>query len=125
MKYFSILLFLLVPSMCFTETIGIDYDTDNPIIIDGVITNGEMHKCQFVVIQSADGSPATVYFKHNFEGFYFAFVGLRNLPYYRFPEVLLDLNNDKSADWQTDDWWFHVSATDCENQGEWGDYSVC
>jgi hypothetical protein len=38
-----------------------------------------------------------------------------------FPELCFDTENDKSESWQPDDWWFHVSGTDCEAQGT---YSV-
>ena len=42
-----------------------------------------------------------------------------------FPEVFLDTDNDKSPEWQTDDWWFHVSGSDCEARGSFGVYSDC
>lgn len=43
----------------------------------------------------------------------------------RFPEILIDPRNDKSYLWQQDDWWFHVSATDCFHQGNHSEYTTC
>ncbi|MDH4474630.1 MAG: T9SS type A sorting domain-containing protein [Fluviicola sp.] len=43
----------------------------------------------------------------------------------RFPEIMIDVNNSKESVWQADDWWFHVSATDCDNQGSSDDYTNC
>lgn len=43
----------------------------------------------------------------------------------RFPEIMIDAHNDKTVDWQPDDWWFHVSATDCYFQGNHSNYSRC
>jgi hypothetical protein len=42
-----------------------------------------------------------------------------------FPELLIDSHHDKSARWAADDWWFHVSGTDCEARGTFSDYSRC
>jgi len=41
------------------------------------------------------------------------------------PEILIDPDNAKSAGWEADDWWFHVSAQNCDDQGTYGNYSRC
>jgi hypothetical protein len=35
------------------------------------------------------------------------------------------VGNDKQGVWQSDDWWFHVSATDCESAGAPDVYDDC
>lgn len=42
-----------------------------------------------------------------------------------FPELLIDPDHDRSPQWAPDDWWFHVSGTDCEARGTFSDYSNC
>lgn len=37
----------------------------------------------------------------------------------------MDINHDRHATWQGDDWWFHVSATDCEAQGKSAFFDNC
>jgi hypothetical protein len=65
-----------------------------------------------------------VKYKHDNANFYFVF--LKNLESaMRMPEVVMDINNSKSATWQSDDWWFHVSGTDCESNGSPNNYSNC
>ena len=41
------------------------------------------------------------------------------------PEILIDPDNAKSPEWGSDDWWFHVSAQNCDKQGGRDDYSRC
>ncbi|MBF0376821.1 MAG: hypothetical protein HQK72_05010 [Desulfamplus sp.] len=38
---------------------------------------------------------------------------------------MLDINNDKATSWQTDDWWLHASAADCEGNGQYNVWSSC
>jgi len=56
---------------------------------------------------------------------YVAYMGNLASANVRFPEINVDVNYDRSLAWQADDWWFHVSATDCESQGEAGNYDNC
>lgn len=42
-----------------------------------------------------------------------------------FPEVLLDLDHDRTADWNSDDHWFHTSATNCHHLGAYGVFDDC
>lgn len=43
----------------------------------------------------------------------------------RFPEIYIDVDNSKDSTWQAGDWWFHVSATDCDNMGAPDVFSNC
>jgi len=55
----------------------------------------------------------------------FAFLGHLQSSFVRFPEILIDVNNDQTDNWDDNDWWFHVSATDCEFRGTYGKYDSC
>jgi hypothetical protein len=63
--------------------------------------------------------------KHDGENLYFLFFGGIMTNGFRFPEINIDVNNDKSQQWMNDDWWFHVSAIDCENNEAPGVYDNC
>jgi L-ascorbate metabolism protein UlaG (beta-lactamase superfamily) len=41
------------------------------------------------------------------------------------PEILIDADNEKEEDWEDDDWWFHVSAQNCDARGEYDNYGRC
>lgn len=94
-------------------------------LTDGVLGPLEWNDADSVLISLDVSRQVTVKFKHDGINFYFAF--LNNLESYniRFPEILFDINNDKSSLWQNDDLWFHVSATDCESDRSANDYSDC
>ncbi len=90
--------------------------------IDGVVTATEWQDADSVYVGS--GSQTKVFYKHDSLNFLVAFVGYLQSSS-RIPEILIDVDNDKNATWETDDWWFHVSAQDCEYLGEYGNYDSC
>lgn len=63
--------------------------------------------------------------QHDGENLYSGFVGFNNLAVLRVPEVLIDVDNDKSLVWKSGHWWFHGSYTDCSTAGTHNDYSTC
>jgi hypothetical protein len=69
---------------------------------------------------------ATVRIKHDGDhlltAYSFQFVQEESLC---FPELLIDAAHDKSPGWMSDDWWFHVSGTDCEAHGTYDVYNDC
>lgn len=93
--------------------------------IDGSFTANEWDPADTVHINLPVGVPTKVMMMHDSSNLYVAFVDNLQSGLMRFPEVLIDLNNSKSASWEMDDWWFHVSATDCEYQGQYGNYDSC
>lgn len=104
-----------------TPTICIPYGKSASI--DGVISAGEWDDADSVQIV-IDYNLTTIKYKHDSLNLYFAYLGhLQSAA--RVPEVVLDLSNDKSLTWHTDDWWFHVSATDCESQGTPNNFNNC
>lgn len=51
-------------------------------------------------------------------------MGSRDQGFY-FPEILIDSKFDRTDNWDDNDHWFHVSATDCNSVSSYGDFSNC
>lgn len=103
------------------HTICIPYGKS--ILVDGLISLGEWDDADSVHIIN-NNQKTTVKYKHDSLNLYFVYLGhLESAGHV--PELVLDLNNDKSSTWLADDWWFHVSATDCESQGVPNNYNNC
>lgn len=117
-----LLLTLVIRLNSQTESINIPCSTAP--LLDGHVSTGEWANADSISLPINSVKSVKVYFMCDRDNLFFLFAG--NLEsQIRFPEILLDMNNSKSATWQSDDWWFHVSATDCENQGTYGVYSNC
>ncbi|UCC45606.1 MAG: VCBS repeat-containing protein [Candidatus Zixiibacteriota bacterium] len=98
----------------------------SPVLVDGIMASGEWSDAVVLAMSIEDVVDATVHVKHDGENLLSAFVysftdGEVDLPC----ELFFDVNNDKTPDWQTDDWWFHVSASDCEARGTFDVYTDC
>jgi len=95
--------------------------------IDGAFQLEEWEDGVLVEFTAAHGEASIlVYVKHDDDYLYAGF----EYPDYPdgellLPEVLIDPNNEKSELWSADDWWFHVSAQNCDGQGGYGDYNRC
>lgn len=106
------------------QTITIPYDT-NKVTIDGIIGQAEWQYHTPVTIPVGADS-VSVWCKHDLTNLYFAYMGnLEAGANMKFPEMLVDPLNIKSNTWQAGQWWFHVSATDCEQNGAYGIYNNC
>lgn len=122
----SILLFLALftNNLCGQELLHLPYGTTPTI--DGTFAPNEWDDADSVHIDIIGNTKRVkVLFKHDSVHLHVAF--LRNLESVnaRYPEIMIDVNNAKSALWQADDWWFHVSATDCEYKGHHSNYDSC
>ncbi len=95
-----------------------------PAVMDGQITAGEWADADSIQIALNATQNVTVKFKHDSLNLYLVYRNYLESAF-RFPEIVLDVNNDKSTAWQNDDWWFHVSATDCESNGTPSVYTNC
>lgn len=94
--------------------------------IDGVFNSDEWNDCGTTFLNILSGSDSIeIRYKHDSLNLHLVYMGHLESSGIRFPEVLLDIDNDKSEEWMDDDWWFHVSATDCEYQGEPANYDSC
>jgi hypothetical protein len=93
--------------------------------LDGVMSPGEWDLAPVISIGTAPGDTCRVAVMTDFAAVYFAFMGHLESNNALFPEVLLDAQHDRTAAWNADDHWFHVSATDCHHQGAYGVYDDC
>ncbi|MBF0230028.1 MAG: DUF1566 domain-containing protein [Desulfamplus sp.] len=94
-------------------------------VIDGIFSENEWVDAGATVITVEPDWLVTVYYKHDDSNLYIAFGNLIRDGRAFFPEILLDINNDKQTSWQIDDWWLHASAADCEGNGKYNVWSSC
>ncbi len=98
--------------------------TEDSIQIDGLLNEQSWAFADQVWIVNGNDS-IKVRSLYNNANLYFAFTGKLESANVLFPEILIDADNQRATTWQTNDWWFHVSATDCENKGAYGVYNNC
>lgn len=110
---------------CLSAQNNLDIPFSNHPKADGVMKPGEWDGAGSVDIAILPGKKATVRFLHDKSNLFLAFTGNLESANLRFPEVLIDLHNEKSASWKGNDWWFHVSAMDCENMGAPNVFNDC
>lgn len=122
-------LFYFTFVMLFINTTGIGQNLYIPLgtspLTDGLFHRSEWTGADSVVIPISSNKSTKVYFKHDNTKLYVAFAGNLQSGGNYFPEVLVDSQHDRATTFASDDWWFHVSATDCEYQGQYGNYSNC
>lgn len=106
------------------QTLIIPLDT-NSVTIDGSLNVSEWQYARASTIKVNAIDSITVYCKYYQGSIYFAFTGKLESANSLFPEVLLDVKNKGGATWVNDQWWLHVSATDCEHDGAYGIYDNC
>jgi hypothetical protein len=104
------------------ETICIPYSA--PAEVDGHIKPGEWDDAETIQIPVAVNKTVTVKLMHDSTNLFVAYLGHLESAF-RFPEVVLDINNDKTSSWMADDWWFHASASDCVSNGAPNNYDNC
>jgi hypothetical protein len=94
-------------------------------VIDGAFDAAEWSDAaKLELFTDAGAVHARVHLMHDGERVYIAFEYVENAGgELVIPEILVDPDNGKAATWQADDWWFHVSAQDCDAQGAYDDYS--
>lgn len=97
----------------------------NTVSIDGVIQSSEWSNAATVMIGINTVDNVQVMYKHDNNAMYFAFTGKLESANALFPELLIDPLNIEGTAWVNGQWWFHVSATDCENNGAYGVYNNC
>lgn len=97
------------------------------VAVDGSLERDEWADATPFVMTPGRGWEVPVAIKQDGESLLFAFASLQpeTPPPIAFPEVMLDVNNDKATRLGPDDWWFHVSATDCASIGRLDDYKTC
>ena len=95
--------------------------------IDGIDSPGEWSDAGTTHIIVRAGWKVTVRYKHDGANLFFGFRDVADPEKLlsRVPEVVFDMLNDRKTTWNEDDWWFHVSARDCQSQGRFNDYKTC
>ena len=94
-------------------------------LIDGVVQPNEWTDANAISIPIHSTDSSKVLFKHDSTHLYFAFKGGLQSSGNYFPELVIDAEWDRASSFQQNDWWFHVSATDCEYNGQYGNYTNC
>lgn len=94
--------------------------------VNGEVREGEWDDGAILNLAVQDKVTVQVRLKHDRSNLYlmFRFEGNHDRALI-FPELLVDSKHDRSAEWSPDDWWLHVSGTDCEARGAFSDYSNC
>jgi hypothetical protein len=101
-----------------------------PATIDGEISPGEWATANLVTFSFedvlGDSVSANVWLMHDGGSLQAAYAFERtNERIFLAPELFLDTDNDKNPTLRSDDWWFHVSGSDCAAAGTYDDYSTC
>ena len=124
MKRYFLFLAIFITMATVAQVIYIPYAASPQI--DGTIGGSEWNNAGSTDISvMANTAIVHILFQHDSSNLYIAYLGNLQTSGTRFPEVLIDADYDKSAVWMSDDWWFHVSATDCEYMGAHSNYDSC
>jgi hypothetical protein len=115
--------FLLFSLSGNAQMINIPFGTKS--VIDGIFSTGEWDDAAQTNIYVQTDWTVTVFYKHSDTSLYFAFTDVKGVFGERYPDLLLDVQNDKSSAWKDDDWWLHASYNDCESSGEYNLWTSC
>lgn len=96
------------------------------VYIDGIIEPDEWLDATTYTLKESEFVKTKVLLKHDGKNLLLAFLN-NNIKDTTFvmPEVFIDSKLNKGEQWQSDDFWFHVSAQDCHAVGKREDYSNC
>jgi hypothetical protein len=92
---------------------------------DGVISPGEYSIATPLDITIQTNRRVKVLMGYDETAFYFAFYNNLESSNVIYPEVLIDVENEKGNTWDNNDWWFHVGAEDCFYTGQYGIFNNC
>lgn len=123
-KLLSLSIVLLSLNVHTARAVIIPYDIA-PVTIDGVWNHSEWHNADRIAIPVSATDSVVVHMKHDMTAMYFVFTGKLESANALFPEILFDPQEAKGSAWTGGQWWMHVSATDCESNGKYGDYGNC
>lgn len=121
--YIFLVISLFSGKLC-AQTLEFPLDT-NMVTVDGIMQPSEWSNAETVMIGVNTVDNIQVMYKHDNTAMHFAFTGKLESANMLFPEVLIDPQNIGGSSWSIGQWWFHVSATDCENDTAYGMYSNC
>jgi len=123
-----ILLLILIPftiSSTYSKN-KIKIPIGSKIKADGIIENNEWIDAYQCNIDMNNYGEAKVYIKHDTDVLNFLYLfNIENKSTLCFPEIYIDPELNIGTQWQSDDWWFHVSGTDCSSKGIPDNYDNC
>jgi hypothetical protein len=121
---------LIASLLCLAASIGaagqvLEIPFGSAPMVDGIFGSSEWSDGA-VVGFSVQAIDVRVHLIHDAGQLYIAFEYVEN-PEREIvvPEIYIDPDDGKTTFWAQDDWWFHVSAQDCEAQGERDDFRRC
>jgi hypothetical protein len=123
-KSILLLLFTFIAAITQGQVLRFPF-TQSALTVDGKLTNAEWQMAKKVRIDIGNADSITVWYQYSSNALHFAFVGKLESSNMLFPEVLLDPQYQRTGSWINGQWWFHVSATDCEHNGGYGVYTNC
>lgn len=100
----------------------------SPIEVDGIVADGEWDDATPFAIEAGADWTVPVGIKHDGEALllvYASFQPPAAPPFAVFPELMVDVGLDAGDALERDDFWFHVSATDCSATGALDEYEGC
>lgn len=112
---------------CFVEALPLEVPLGDAPEVDGAFDPSEWSDATTVAFAANAGAiEVRVHLLHDAEWLYVAFEYVANPDSELvIPEILIDSDNGKTEEWTGDDWWFHVSAQNCDAQGEYDNYGRC
>jgi len=119
---FWLAVFMILVSHGHAQTLEIPMNS-RFVGVEGIVDD-DYDEGGLVEIPSATSDTIKVHYTRRRDGLCFGFVSTLSAGPH-FPEILIDPNYDRSDTIAPDDWWFHVSATDCDYQGEVLNYTNC
>lgn len=125
--YLALLLIfqVTVPPNCTNNSVDqIEIPKGKTITVDGKNADKEWADANQASITLPGSKTITIFYKHDEANLLFAFTGFDKEDSW-YPEILIDPQFDRAEQWQKDDWWFHVSYSDCASRGRYNDYSTC
>ncbi|WP_025743211.1 fibronectin type III domain-containing protein [Aquimarina pacifica] len=91
----------------------------NDITIDGIISNEEWTDATTISLSNVGHENAELLVKYNDTHLMLAFTDVVSESAGEYLlEFFFDINKDQSEEFMSDDWYFHVSASDCQAQGD-------
>ena len=123
-SYFFICASLALGQIVQAQAQIIPFDA-SAMTIDGAMQPAEWATASKTYIGVSATDSVQVLMKHDGIAFYFAFTGKLESANMLFPEILFDPQLQRTTSWINGQWWFHVSATDCEYNGSYGVYTSC
>ena len=95
------------------------FASGTPVSPEGRLSVSEWEDAGSVSIDLDSARNVVVHYKRDRDAIALAFTNVSRWGIKLFPELLIDLDNERDSVWSLQDKWFHVSYEDCEGAGEY------